>query len=150
MSEDFEYRNLHPELHATLLLFHQINGKHLKAVWRFYEGTDLDKVMLSFDEESLLIEAEPYDDTISISVLHNDERRTEGWLASSDSEPWNNFVGKSFGWGWVAINQQDALDSVLLSFEGLSPQLFLMVMASSIKENIIVPFMQPNQISSVS
>jgi hypothetical protein len=82
--EDFEYRNLHPELHATLLHFHQINGKRLKAVWRFYEGTDLDKVMLSFDEESLLIEAEPYDDTIVISVLHNDECRTEGWLASSE------------------------------------------------------------------
>lgn len=150
MSEDFEYRNLHPELHPTLLHFHRINGKHLKAVWRFYGGTDLDKVTLSFDEESLLIEAEPFDDTISISVLHNNERCTEGWLASSDFEPWNNFIGKSFGWGWVAINQQDALDSVLLSFEGLRPQLFLMVMASSIKENMIVPFMQTNQVNSAS
>jgi Family of unknown function (DUF6334) len=40
-------------------------------------------------------------------------------------------------WGWITINQQDALDGILISFGGISPQVMLNVIASSIKESVI-------------
>jgi hypothetical protein len=53
------------------------------------------------------------------------------------SEPWRNLIGQAFGWGWITINQQDALDGILLSFDGIIPLVMLNVIASSIKESVI-------------
>ncbi len=131
------HRNLHPDLHPLLLEFHRINGHPLRAVWHVYTEQCLDKVALEFDQDSLVVEAESYDDTVVFRVISNNDRNTDGWVDASHSEPWSGFVGRTFGWGWITINQQDALDGILLSFEGITPQLMLNVMASSIYESII-------------
>jgi len=131
------HRNLHPELHSILMQFHRISERKLRAVWHVYDESDLDKAILVFDEESLVIEAEPDDDTISFQIIRNDVSDKERWLDPSTSEVWSKFIGEPFGWGWITINQQDALDGILLSFAGITPQRLLTVVASSIKENII-------------
>jgi len=128
---------LHPDLHPLLLEFHGINGHPLKAVWRVYTERCLDKIILEFDQALLVIEAEPYDDTIVFHLVSKDDRETHDWIGASQSEPWSDFIGKTFGWGWIIINQQDALDGILLSFDGITPQVMLIVMASSIYESII-------------
>lgn len=137
MPEESLHRNLHPDLHPLLLEFHGINGHPLREVWRVYTEESLDKIVLGFDQDSLVIEAEPYDDTIVFHLISNNDRHTVGWIDASHSEPWSGFIGEPFGWGWITINQQDALDGILLSFGGITPQVMLNVMASSIEEHII-------------
>lgn len=137
MKKQSLHRNLHPELHPLLLQFQDINGKPLRCVSRFYDEGDLDKVVLVFDHNSLIVEAKAYDDTIAFHVIRNQDNNSVGWVDASASEPWCRFIGVMFGWGWITINQQDALDGILLSFEGLRPQVMLNVMASSIKESLI-------------
>ena len=130
---------LHPDLHPLLLEFQGVNGYPLKAVWHVYQDECLDKVVLEFDQVALAVEAEPSDDTIVVHRQSNSVRHSSGWIDVSQSTQWNAFIGKSFGWGWIIINQQDALDRVLLSFDGIVPQVMLIVMASSIHERIIGP-----------
>ena len=137
MSEEPTHRNLHPELHSLLLKFHGINRHALKVVWRVYIDECLDKIVLEFEQDSLVVQAEPDDDTIMFHVIKNNDRETNGWIDASRSEVWKDFIGEPFGWGWITINQQDFLDGILLSFDGITPQVMLNVMASSIEESII-------------
>lgn len=126
--------NRHPELNPQLLEFHKISERELKAVWRVYEEGCLATVILEFDQVSLLAEAQPADDTLAFKVISN-EHNFPGRINAGNSVPWNEFVGMKFGWGWVVINQQDALDGILLSFDGITPQVLLTVVASSINES---------------
>jgi hypothetical protein len=79
-----------------------------------------------------------YNDTIMFRIVRSRDLNTEGWEDTGHSEPWRRFIGEVFGWGWITINQQDALDGILLSFDGITPQVMLNVMASSIKESLII------------
>lgn len=135
--EQSQHQNLHLELHPLLLKFHEINGRPLKAVWRVYIDECLDKIVLEFEQDSLVVKAEPDDDTIVFHVINNINRETSGWLDVSRSEVWRDFIGEPFGWGWITINQQDFLDGILLSFDGIIPQVMLNVIASSIQESVI-------------
>jgi hypothetical protein len=138
MQEESSHRNLHPELHPLLLRFHEMSGESLRSVWRVYDESNLDKIVLGFDQNTLIVEANADDDTIVFHVVRNIDLNTEGWVDAGHSEPWRRFIGEVFGWGWITINQQDALDGILLSFNGITPQVMLSVMASSIKESLII------------
>jgi hypothetical protein len=138
MQEESLHRNLHPELQPLLLRFHEISEESLRSVWHVYTESNLDKIALGFDQNTLIVEADAYDDTIVFSIVRTTDFNTEGWVDTAHSEPWRRFIGKVFGWGWIIINQQDALDGILLSFDGITPQLMLSVMASSIKESLII------------
>ncbi len=131
------HRHLHPQLHPILSEFHKLTGHQLRAVWRVYTEECLDKIVFEFDQDSFVVEAVPEDDTIVFYLISNNDRNTHDWIDASDSVPWMATIGEPFGWGWIIINQQDALDGILISFGGITPQLMLNVMASSIKESII-------------
>lgn len=139
MTEARAHKHLHPELHTVLRPFHQLTGNVLRSVWHFHEDGTLAKIILNFDNLSLVIEAEPFDDTILFEVVSNSHYSTEGWTNADSSETWRMYIGKDFGWAWIAINQEDALDGLLLSFSGIMPQVFLTAVASSLRENTIVP-----------
>ena len=51
----------------------------------------------------------------------------------SNSQRWQRFIGRSFGWGWITINQQAYINDILISFGDLTPTLCFNVVASSIK-----------------
>jgi hypothetical protein len=68
-----------------------------------------------------VVDAEPYDDTIVFHLSSNKDLKTDGWIDASPCEPWSGLIGEPFGWGWITINQQDALDGILLSFRGITP-----------------------------
>jgi hypothetical protein len=53
--------------------------------------------------------------------------------AVPSSPTWSGLIGKPMGWGWLVVNQQGYLDSVLLSFGGVVPEVAIIVVASALK-----------------
>ncbi len=125
------------ELHNILSEFHKLVEHSLRAIRYVWIDGCLDKILLEFDQMSLLIEAEVDYDTITFRVINNENRETFSSIDASYSEPWADLIGKPFGWGWVTINQQNYLDGILLSFGLISPNLLLNVSASSITVSVI-------------
>jgi len=97
------------------------------------------EIVFEFEKESLVVIENDDDDTISFHVsLANDCRTDEKYIDATNRNPWDNFIGRRFAWGWMAINQQGYIDGLLLSFEIIFPALLLNVIASSIKVGVIV------------
>ena len=137
MSET-SHRKLHSDLHPLLLQFQETTGQPLESVWRVYEAQSLDKIILQFASLTFTIEAEPDDDTIKFDVTSK-QQPNKNWCQASSFEPWSRVVGKPFSWGWLTINHLDAIDGILLSFSGNTPQVLVTVVGSSIKESIVLP-----------
>lgn len=68
-------------------------------------------------------------DTADLSV----QTQHGGGEEISNRQPWSDVIGKQFGWGWVTVNQQGYLDGVLLSLNGIVPEILINVVASEIK-----------------
>lgn len=120
-------------LFPMLSNFHSVGEGSLKAVWELFTQGCLERLILDFGSISLVAVADKDDDSIDLELtsagdFHNAER-----VDASQTEPWKSFIGKPFGWGWITVNQQGYCDGLLLSFEGIVPQLVLNVVASSIK-----------------
>ena len=130
-------------LYPMLDTFHAVDGQILRAVWRLYANGCLQNVTLDFGQLSLLVEADADLDIVNLRVEETAALEKTGRTDASESRTWKRFVGEPFGWGWVAVNQQGYFDSVLLSFSGISPQLMLIVEASSLKEKT-VEALEPN------
>lgn len=116
-----------------LSAFHTIGDRPLLGVWQNYSEASLERIVLVFDQVSLIIVADEDDDSIDFTTADTTEGSDLGGINASLSEPWRKFIGKPFGWGWVTVNQQGYCDGLLLSFGGIVPQIALGVMASSIK-----------------
>ncbi len=124
-------------LTPMLSAFHSIDDRPLKAVWKIYTDGSLDKLVLDFGTVSLIVVADGNDDSIEITAADTPDVCNTDGVDGSDLEPWNSFIGRPFGWGWITINQQGYCDGLLLSFGGIVPQLVLNVIASSIKVSAI-------------
>lgn len=109
----------------------------LQGVSQVYTEGCLDRLALDFGRLSLIVAADESNDSIDVTVAGTSGRRYPGGMDGSHLEPWNQFIGKRFGWGWVTVNQQGYCDGVLLSFGGIVPQVVLNVMASSIRVSVI-------------
>ena len=123
-------------LDPSLDNFRRIDGQVLRSVWQVSDEGCLSRITLYFDQSCFTIEARPDDDTVEFWTKDAAAVFKEG-IDASQSKPWNSLIGKSFGWGWVIINQQGYCDGVLLSFAGITPQVILNVVASSIVESTI-------------
>jgi hypothetical protein len=117
--------------------FHAVSGQILRAVWRTIVEGSVEKVVLDFDQLSLVIEADPDTDTVRLRADNKANSHGGHCINTSASETWGSVVGRSFGWGWITMNQQGYCDGVLLSFDGITPQIMLAVVASSLKESKI-------------
>jgi len=80
--------------------------------------------------------AEENDDTVTVSILPSNQLTMDEDV--SGGEPWREFIGRSFGWGWLIMNQQGYIDGLLIGFDGIEPAVLLNVLASSIKISRIV------------
>ena len=118
-------------MQADLDAFHSIENERLsKVLWR-NGGEAPEALWLIFERRTLLIQANGAYDTITVAA---GEAVQVGWCTDlSSSNFWRDFLGQPFGWGWVATNQQGYRDAVLLSFGGITPQVMLEVIASSMK-----------------
>jgi hypothetical protein len=123
-------------MQATLDAFLSIENERLSEVKSRISQTAPDALLLCFQTRSLLIQVDGNDDTIQVtSIGMLDIEQTSENLTSSSF--WREFVGQPFGWGWAVMNQQGYSDGVLLSFGGVTPQVLLEVIASSLKTHRI-------------
>lgn len=120
-------------LYPLLSIFDEIGGQRLDAVLLMHEYGSLAKIVLDFDSVSLVVVADKNDDTIDCKTVDRVRPRKVKSVDGNKSEPWRTFIGRKFGWGWVTVNQQGCCDGLLLSFDGIAPDLLLNVIASSIK-----------------
>lgn len=124
-------------LYPALSTFHAVQGHALKSIRQVSIEGSLEKLIFDFGSVFLTVKANEDDDTVGLSVLPPDQLTIEGHDVA-DVQPWRDFIGRSFGWGWLIMNQQGYIDGVLLGFDGIDPQLLLNVVASSIKVSRIV------------
>ncbi|MGA2858719.1 MAG: DUF6334 family protein [Candidatus Sulfotelmatobacter sp.] len=121
-------------LFPLLSSFHALNGLSLKAVRETRVDEMVVSIVLDFDSKLLILAADENNDTIELVVRDSsDSEQPPPGGEKGHSSPWQGFIQKKFGWGWVTINQQGYLDGVLLSFDGINPQLIVTVVASSLK-----------------
>jgi len=111
----------------------------LEAVYERVSEGCREFVLLRFTTKWLKISANMDDDTIAICIDDDAYADPSDFAQMDGSPPWGSFVGKVFGWGWIAVNQQGYCDSILLSFEGIEPKVLLHVSGSSIHQYNIVP-----------
>lgn len=134
---DVDFRNIQLRvgelLFPLLSAFHQFgNAKLLSARTRCLDGS-IDILLLDFGAKALVVSANADLDTIEFRAGESGATEPEGELSIADPVIWSPYIGKPFGWGWVTINQQGYCDGLLLSFEGIQPNILLNVMASEIK-----------------
>lgn len=115
-------------LRDILQPFHDARGKVLTAVLQD-EVANAESLMLIFGSECLTLQCDPDLDTVAVSfgaiALSKDTEDLTG------SAAWSRFIGKEFCWGWLTVNQQGYTDGVLLSFDGVVPEVGVSVVASS-------------------
>jgi len=119
-------------LDPTLSKFLSLNGILLQRVLAHSSKGCVDRIVFDFGKSRLSVRADGDDDSLDLGVESKDSKGA-GWVDLTRRNPWRHCVGKPFGWGWVAVNQQGYPDGLLISFGNIRPQLMLNVVASSIK-----------------
>ena len=111
----------------------QKEDQKLEEVWQRVEDGCRELIALKFSEGVLTFTVDPDADTVDVRCLDADAFDPSGLVPAPATAPWTALLGRSIGWGWVAINQQGYQDGVLLSFGGLEPSVLLVAAASSLR-----------------
>jgi hypothetical protein len=117
--------------------FHAVADRPLQSVWQFTTEHCVDKIILNFGTKLLVVTANEDDDSLELLSPENEKKWQSSGFDQSSVAPWSNVVGKVFGWGWITVNQQGYCDGLLLSFQGIVPNIALNVIASSLKVGTI-------------
>ncbi len=115
-------------LQAALQPFHAAQGKLLTAVLQ-EDVNEAEAILLVFGSECLTFQCDPDRDVVTLSFGTATPSENADDLTGSGA--WSRFIGKEFFWGWLTVNQQGATDGVLLSFDGVVPEIGLNVVAAS-------------------
>lgn len=100
-----------------------------------YEKIDLccrDEVVLDLGDSCLRFRVNPDTDEIVSRFQHKPFVARNGFERIGSSSLWSRFLNKTCGWTWLAVNQQGYWDTVLISFDGIVPNVLLNAMASSL------------------
>ena len=124
-------------LAPVLDAFHRVSDKPLRAVSQICTQGSVEKLVFDFGNLLLVVAVDENDDSVDISTASAASLKDVTDGSAGQFKPWRDFIGKRFGWGWLTINQQGYCDGLLLSFGGIVPQVFLNVIASSIKTGTI-------------
>jgi hypothetical protein len=111
----------------------------LEDVFERVEDGCREAVALKFSNAVLTIKVDPDSDTMEVRCQRAELFDTAGMTSVRGSPAWVSLVGQVFGWGWVTINQQGYQDGVVLSFDGLEPNVMLTAAGSSIRIYSISP-----------
>ncbi len=107
--------------------------QRLAEVWRHVEDGCVDFLALKFPAAVLTFTVDADDDTVEVRGQEAETFDPSGLVRADAVAPWSSWIGRSFGWGWVTVNQQGYQDGVLLSFGGLEPCVLLVAAASSLR-----------------
>lgn len=111
----------------------QKDDQKLEEVWQRVEDGCRELIALKFSEGVLTFTVDPDTDTVEVRRLDAEAFDPSGLVLAPATAPWTGLLGRPFGWGWAAVNQQGYQDGVLLSFGGLEPSVLLVVAASSLR-----------------
>jgi len=107
-----------------------------------YERTEdgiRDDLVLAWQDSHLWFRADADTDTIEVGFHESRFEPTSEFHSLEAVPPWIDFLGHDCGWTWCAVNQQGYFDSILISFDGIVPNVMLHVIGSSIKVFTIAP-----------
>jgi hypothetical protein len=93
---------------------------------------------LVFDRKCLVFSANPDNDTLAVHCEDTGPLDPAVWARIDSVEHWSVLIGNAFGWGWITINQQGYCDGMLVSFDGILPNVLLCVSGSSIAVSQII------------
>ena len=96
-----------------------------------------DQLVLDLGESCLGFAVDVDTDTIAAEFQPTPFRSKKGFASVRADAAWKDYVGKECGWTWFGWNQQGYRDSVLISFNGIEPNVLLQTMASSIEIYVI-------------
>lgn len=96
-----------------------------------------DELILNLGDSCLRFGVDIDTDTITSQFQPRPFRAKRSYRSIQSAKPWSQYVGKDCGWTWLGWNQQGYLDSVLLSFNGIEPNVLLQTIASSIDVFVI-------------
>jgi len=105
-----------------------------------------DELILNLGDCFLRFGVDDDTDTITSEFRPLPFRAKKGYQSIPSAKPWKKYLGKECGWTWLAWNQQGYLDSVLLSFDGIEPNVLLQTIASSI-DVFMVSLVKPRSAS---
>ena len=100
-----------------LSIFQSISSLPLISVGEKSSEGRLEEMVLDFGETSLIITANEEEDSLEVRAAQRPD--TADFVDVSGAEPWNKFVGKKFGRGWLTVNQLGAWDGLVLGSEAL-------------------------------
>jgi hypothetical protein len=89
-------------------------------------------LILRWNDGSLLFRADIDTDSLEAEFHVGAFALSRKYRSLRSTSPWSEYLGKSCGWTWLAVDQQGYWDTALLSFDGVIPSVLLNVMASSI------------------
>jgi hypothetical protein len=117
---------------AALALYDVLEPFHIAKgpLHSTYAAIDNSSLALNISwNNSLNIRVEASDNTIWVM---DGPRQIEG-VDVSASDIWREYLGRDLTWGWLAINEKGHIDSILLSFGNVIPDICVSVAASSLK-----------------
>ena len=121
---------------SSLDAFQELSQKEdqrLEEVWQRVEDGCRELIALKFSAAVLTFAVDPDADTVEVRCQEAETLDSSGLSRADAVAPWSALIGRPFGWGWVAINQQGYQDGVLLSLGGLEPSVLLVAAASSLR-----------------
>lgn len=90
------------------------------------------ELVLQWDNGFLLFRADSDTDSLEVEYQEGAFASSGKYRSLRSSSPWSEYIGKSCGWTWLAVDQEGYWDSALLSFDDIIPNVLLNVTASSI------------------
>jgi hypothetical protein len=106
-----------------------LRGKILRTVEKIVEGTKLMELVLRFDDQQIVLRTVAYDDSIE-AVREKDYPHGQD---IGSEELWIDLIGKEMGWGWLGMNPNGFIDTVILAQNGESPSLLIKTEGSELK-----------------
>jgi hypothetical protein len=98
-----------------------------------------DELILNMRDSFLRFVVDNETDTMMSLFQPSPFRATKDFTSIQGAAPWKQYIGKECGWTWIGWNQQGYVDMMLISFDGIEPNVLLQTIASSIKVFTIAP-----------
>ncbi len=90
-----------------------------------------DELVLAFEHATLAFRPDPDTDALEVRFSDADFQPSADHHALTGSAL-DRFAGVELGWSWLAVNQQGYCDSAMLSFDGITPNVLIHVIGSSV------------------
>ena len=89
----------------------------------------VDKLVLIFNERSIMITPIPDTDELNIEFVNN----TNQVNSDSSKTIFNEFIGKKLSFTWKAVNSNGYFDLLVFAFDNLQPDISILSEGSSLK-----------------